>query len=144
MESKCLFRSGDRVWDILFGWGTVICVKEDAARYPVLVKHDNIRYATYTMDGEGSDGVPVRRLFFEEIPIPKSALERPRKTAEQMLEECEEVEFLAKHNNHAIGYIPATNQIVENLDWICKRVGVKYISRQDAERIVRECAENNG
>lgn len=142
MENKGLFRKEDRVWDLLLGWGTVIGTKKEYGIFPVLVKFDIGKHETYTIDGKSNDGLGIRRLFFEEIPIPASALERPRKIAKEMLEECEEVEFRFNRDNFYI-YADYKNKIcyTNAIQWCV--IGVKYISEKDAERIIRECKENN-
>ncbi|MGL5964388.1 MAG: hypothetical protein ACRCZ2_08350, partial [Fusobacteriaceae bacterium] len=45
--------------------------------YPVDVRH-NERCVSYTKDGKQYEEEDGRVLFFDEIPIPKSALVRPR------------------------------------------------------------------
>lgn len=72
-----MFKVGDRVWSIGDGWGKVICINNKESSYPVDVRH-NERCVSYTKDGKQYEEEDGRVLFFDEIPIPKSALERPR------------------------------------------------------------------
>jgi hypothetical protein len=70
------FKAGDRVWDFVYGWGEVTTTDSKCENYPIKVKfkYDNI---TYSFDGKRSNELN-RTLFFAEIPIPESALKRPR------------------------------------------------------------------
>lgn len=71
------FRVGDRVWDFQFGWGRINEIAVDA--YPVGVYFDErpgIEW--FSKDGKYEDHESLHRtLFFEEIPIPESAIKRP-------------------------------------------------------------------
>ena len=69
-----MFRINDIVWAMCYGWGIVV---PDALSvdYPVRVQFDN---DTIHYNHEGvEDGMVYRTLFFEEIPIPESALKHP-------------------------------------------------------------------
>lgn len=72
----CLFEVGDKVWSVVYGWGEVEEIKE--SRWPVRVLHNNGDLIGYTYDGREFKE-ENRTLFFEEIPIPQSALIKTRK-----------------------------------------------------------------
>lgn len=60
-------KPGDRVWDILKGWGTVICISTECDDYPVEVKFSPIWVNTYTLGGKASklvNGVEVPDISF--------------------------------------------------------------------------------
>lgn len=73
------FEVGDKVWTIDNGWGEVIEMKDGIA-YPVSVEFEKSK-VSYTKDGREFESKNVV-LFFEEIPIPESALVRPKWRAE--------------------------------------------------------------
>ncbi|MGL5711723.1 MAG: hypothetical protein ACRCX2_01780, partial [Paraclostridium sp.] len=70
-----MFKVGDRVWCVDFGWGTVVAIK--SLSYPVNVEFDDGQHQSFVEDGRHYQS-GLRALFFEEIDIPKSALKRPR------------------------------------------------------------------
>ncbi len=77
-----MFKVGDKVWAINNGWGVVRRIDE-CQQYPVVVKFVKRDLAiTYTLEGIEALG-ERRTLFFEEIPIPESALISPRWRAER-------------------------------------------------------------
>lgn len=76
-----LFKVGQRVWDCLRGWGEIV---EDRTQenndlvYPIGVKFEKYTYmCRYTVKGQMNPAYN-RTLFFEEIPIPESALKPKR------------------------------------------------------------------
>lgn len=74
---ECQFKEGQKVWEFSRGWGTIKRVHNNAkCYYPVEVSFNNNEeeeYVYYTKDGKRY--VKFNRvLFFEEIPIPESAL----------------------------------------------------------------------
>lgn len=147
MENKNLFEVGVKVWDFRYGWGKVVEIKNDGYDYPVKVEFDETKdYCLYSKEGKEFH-LLARTLFFEEIPIPASALERPRKTAEEMVKECIEVGFESGKDNYYIYAIYNSEGKCINLNWgktkFNKKIGTKYITIQDAERIISECKENN-
>lgn len=134
-----MFRKGDRVWCINYGWGDVVNL--DSKDNTIEVNFKEIS-TWFTADGRYISE-PYRILFFEEIPIPKSALERPRKTAEEMLDECEGIEFKVGERNYSIRINRVDNRVSLCLNEHIFTYGIKYISKEDAYRIIRECKENN-
>lgn len=137
-----MFKVGDRVWCIKYGWGTVVEVERGCV-YPVCVKFDNGARDAFTNEGLSDYEYGYRVLFFEEIIIPNSALERPRKTAEEMLSECQEVEFKSGFDNCYIYTKLLENEVFKGCYTYTLIHGLKYISEEDADKIVRECKENN-
>jgi hypothetical protein len=71
------FKLGDRVWDFAYGWGEVREM-DGGDGYPVHVYFTDIGFSRrYTIDGKPAS-LYNRTLFFAEIPVPESALKRPR------------------------------------------------------------------
>ena len=79
------FKVGDRVFDVRYGYGRVVEI-EKVGDYPINVKLENDGYKsnvihTYSVNGKINGGNRV--LFFQEIPIPKEVMVRPRWRAER-------------------------------------------------------------
>lgn len=137
-----MFKVGDKVWCLTYGWGVVDSIYEDKS-YPVSVIFENKgNIVVFTLEGKRFT-YALRELFFDEIPIPKRALERPRKTAKEMFDECEEVEFKKGCDNYYIYTKLLENRVFKGCCNYMFTYGLKYISKEDAERIVEECKENN-
>lgn len=64
---KTIFKTGDRVFDIRFGWGTVKEVLDTLYHnYPITVFFDNIgNVITYASDGSFGAGMPQMLSFTE-------------------------------------------------------------------------------
>ena len=64
---KTIFKKGDRVFDIGFGWGTVKKVLDTSYHnYPIIVFFDNIgNVITYASDGSFGAGMPQMLSFTE-------------------------------------------------------------------------------
>lgn len=73
-----MFKIGQRVWDMRYGWGYVKDTQGDVTNYPIEVHFDcneDINY--YNEEGREYIG-NGRTLFFTEIPIPEHALIPPK------------------------------------------------------------------
>lgn len=139
-----MFQVGDKVYSINFGWGTVEEIGiEYSSDYKVIVRFiKNGTVRAFTLNGKlFKDG--NRDLFFEEINIPKSALERPLKSAMEMLKECDEVKFDPGIKKYYIYKSVTNGRIEKDYNVNISICGVKYISEEDAENIVKKCRENN-
>nr|DAN81652.1 MAG TPA: ATP-dependent DNA helicase [Caudoviricetes sp.] len=75
---KTIFKKGDRVFDIRFGWGTVKEVLDTSYHnYPIIVFFDNIgNVITYASDGSFGAGTP-QMLSFTEYTLQGFTQERP-------------------------------------------------------------------
>lgn len=78
---KDRFETGDRVWTFSNGWGHVVRVTNE--RYSVRVQFENEDTVTYTEDGRLYEYDKNTSLFFDEIPIPETALRRPKWRADE-------------------------------------------------------------
>lgn len=70
-----MFKVGDKVWSVSHGWGEVERVF-NSGYYPVSVMFGGVEIS-YTSGGSEYKG-RNRSLFFGEVEIPKSVLERPK------------------------------------------------------------------
>ena len=78
---KDKFEVGDRAWSSVYGWGKIGST-EKGENYQINFLLDKGGCITHTEDGrQYKDN--LRTLFFQEIPIPESALVRPRWRAER-------------------------------------------------------------
>ncbi len=82
-----LFRKEDvgrRVWEFEEGWGRITAFDENNKdKRPVAVVFENGMVGGYTAEGIMFDDANRNRvLFWQEVPIPKEALTRPRWRAE--------------------------------------------------------------
>nr|DAS14844.1 MAG TPA: ATP-dependent DNA helicase [Caudoviricetes sp.] len=75
---KTIFKVGDRVFDIRFGWGTVKEVLDTSCHnYPIIVFFDNIgNVITYASDGSFGAGTP-QMLSFTEYTLQGFSQEKP-------------------------------------------------------------------
>lgn len=86
---------GDRAYDILRGWGTIVAIKQDS-EYPICFKADIDSFCTFTFDEKRADIDISPSLFWGEIKyeVPK----RPF-NLENELRKLEIVEFTKREKN---------------------------------------------
>lgn len=116
-----MFRVGDKVWSLSYGWGEVVDI-EINDHYPIVVQFGN-NEATYTEDGKQFSAFNVD-LFFSEIPIPPSALERPRWRADKY------------EKYYFVNYFGLVTDSIENNRFLDKKLyelGNYFKTREDAE-----------
>lgn len=65
-----------------------------------------------------------------------------RKSWKEMIDECEEVPFVKSGKNYYVSFNHEDNGVGKFVDQEVEDYK-KYISKEDAERIIKECAENN-
>lgn len=66
MEKECIFKIGDRVFDIQFGWGTVVNLNKDSS-YSIEVKFDFFHQeVAYSLDGKYQLYMTTPTLSFTE------------------------------------------------------------------------------
>lgn len=74
------FQVGDRVYDLVYEWGTVTSVFSEESLvgdYPIMIRFDAFP-ATLMCTKDGRRWAATKRtVFFQEIPIPDSAYSRP-------------------------------------------------------------------
>ncbi|MGL4452689.1 MAG: hypothetical protein ACRCTZ_16095 [Sarcina sp.] len=110
-----MFKVGQEVWDMAYGWGIVYDVRyaESQKTMVVRVHFHSDAVAIYSQDGRRCGcNCKNRVLFFEEIPIPKSALEHK--------------EWRADYGGHYY-YVDETGRIIQGIEfgYVCDiRFGV--------------------
>ena len=76
---EAIYKVGDRVFDIRYGWGTVIDITTDR-NYPVEVSFtNNPRVLVYTSAGSLFDNEKTPTLSFTEYTLEGFSQERPKK-----------------------------------------------------------------
>lgn len=105
-----MFKENDRVWDMRYGWGTVVSITEEDL-YPVVVKFEHSIVRKYFKDGRWDKTDRNRILFFQEISVPQEALERPRWRAEK---------------NREYFFVNGCGAIVTGCELFCVKDGLKF------------------
>jgi hypothetical protein len=75
MKNKSVFKKGDRVFDIHYGWGVIIEVVQDFI-YSIIVEFDGDNFESYTYDGRINKGISAF-LSFTEYKLEGFSQERP-------------------------------------------------------------------
>ena len=131
------FRVGDKVTCVLFGIGIVVNVQLDI----VTIEFDVGRRA-YNKDGKYYQCYK-RTLFI--LPPQKPTKQQIKEKFKQLLDEAEEVEFAHKKSNYIVRsyYYHETKECYFEVDHFqaIEYFFYKYISKQDAEKIVEQMNE---
>ena len=132
------FRVGDKVTCVLFGKGIIerISVKF------LDVKFENGIQEVYYKDGKYTE-IMNRTLFI--LPKVKPTLKQIKEKFKQLLDEVEEVKFKYWEGNYTVqienDYKNKTIECYFYYDMCNEYINKKYISKQNAERIVEEMNE---
>lgn len=89
---------GDRVWDILKGWGTITSISEDND-YPIRVTSDEHIWTIFTLDGKRTKEDINPSLFWDKIKyeIPKKPF-----SLENELRNLEVIKFKEDEENYVL------------------------------------------
>lgn len=60
---------GDRVYDVLRGWGTIIAIELNQ-EYPIYFNADIDSFCTFTLDGKRDKIDKTPTLFWNEVKLP--------------------------------------------------------------------------
>lgn len=97
-------RVGDRVFDLLKGWGTIVEIRKNE-EYPIYVNADIDSFCTFTLDGKRYVKDLTPTLFWSEVNIPTDEEDRnPFNLVEFLRENTRCVEFDIGKNNYCIHY----------------------------------------
>ena len=133
---KTIFKVGDRVFDIRYGWGEVVEIdKDENTTYPVFVNFNNF-IERYTLNGLDKKINETPILSFTEYTLQGFSQERPKKEPEigsLCLFSDDEEEF-----NNNIGHVGRLESIDKDLrfpysreggsSWIyCKQIKIEEI-----------------
>lgn len=130
---------GDRVWDFLFGWGTIINICEDENHYPIEVMFElEDRTHEYKLDGKRY-AARNQTLFWDEIKfeIPK----KPFNLKEFLRENLEPKEFKCDENNYFLYW----NESTENFGYLYSTFGEymqPYFTIKNIQEVIDTLNEN--
>lgn len=77
-------RVGDKVWDILRGWGTVSELHEDFTPHPIRVQFPKVN-VWFTEDGKRRGSVPIPTLVWQPIDFEIPKKPKPKERAWQWI-----------------------------------------------------------
>ena len=132
------FRVGDKVTCNMFGLGEVI----EIDNYYITVIFSNKIIGTYSKDGKYN--IKAKRTLFI-LPKIKPTKQQIKEKFKQLLDEVEEVKFKYWEGNYTVqienDYKNKTIECYFYYDMCNEYINKKYISKQNAERIVEEMNE---
>lgn len=128
---------GDRAYDILRGWGTIVAIKQDS-EYPICFKADIDSFCTFTFDGKRADISPS--LFWDEIKfeVPVKAF-----NLEEELRKLEVVEFKNEYNNYFIYWSNNFQEICLTSYTNIEIPMIKYFSKESAYNFKKSMNNKN-
>lgn len=134
-------RIGDRLWDFLEEWGTIVEVYDITKfTYPIEVKFDNGKIISYTLDGKIKEEDSRSRLFWDklnyEIPKKRFSLE----SAFRMLEETNFDE--GSYDNYYIFYNATDNKLDYDSTIYRKFLGIKFFTKESILKFFEEIEFN--
>lgn len=78
-------KQGDRVWSLVFGWGTIIQYDASNNTFPIHIRFDKYGNGVYTYSATGLwDNCQQRSLFWDEIKITPPP--RPKQKVKKVVE----------------------------------------------------------
>lgn len=123
---------GDRAYDILRGWGTIVAIKQDS-EYPICFKADIDSFCTFTFDGKRADTDISPSLFWDEIKF-----EVPEKAFN-----LEVVEFKNEYNNYFIYWSNNFQEICLTSYTNIEIPMIKYFSKESAYNFKKSMNNKN-
>ena len=127
-------KSGDRVWDYLCGWGTIIEINnDDNYIYPLTVEFEN-EQATYTLNGRKYTEDLNQRLFWEEIKfeIPEKPFD-----LEAELKRLEIKEFEHGDKNYYLYWDNAGKKIYYDIVGNNEQPNIEYFSEENINNFMK-------
>lgn len=126
---------GDRVWDFLCGWGTIININKDEG-YPMKIKFDNYRnrYETYTLDGKNYiENNPS--LFWNEIKfkVPEKPFDLKR-----LLKELKVKIFAIEERNCYLYWSNKDRKIKYSYDYFNENPLIIYFSEDSIQKFMKK------
>lgn len=95
---------GDRVYDILRGWGTIVEIKLNQ-ECPIYFNADIDSFCTFTLDGKRSEIDKNPTLFWNEIKLPSNEEDKkPFNLVEFLKDNIEPTEFVTGAENISFVY----------------------------------------
>jgi hypothetical protein len=112
---KSIFKIGDKVFDIFYGWGVIIEVNQDFT-YPICVEFDGDNLESYTYDGRiNNTNSPT--LSFTEYTLQGFSQERPKELPKKgQIVWVRDSEFQSWMIAHFMERINDLNKVTPNWD----------------------------
>lgn len=130
---------GDRAYDILRGWGTIVAIKQ-YTEYPICFKADIDSFCTFTFDGKRADIDISPSLFWDEIKfkIPEKPFD-----LEEELRKLEVVEFKNEYDNYFIYWSNNYQEICLTSYKNIEIPMIKYFSKESAYNFKKSMNNKN-
>lgn len=136
---------GDRAFDILRGWGTIIAIKLNQ-EYPIYFNADIDSFCTFTLDGKRDKIDKNPTLFWNEVKLPTEEEDKkPFDLVEFLRENLEPKEFLLEEHNNTINYSHRDGRFFYNYTIYLDRITEIYFknSKYEIVEVVQVLNENN-
>lgn len=130
---------GDRVWDILKGWGTITSIREDND-YPIRVTSDINTWTIFTLDGKRDEKDINPTLFWNEIKY-----EMPEKpfSLEEELRKLQVKEFKYNDCNYYLRWDSHHNKLDYGYSIMYNIPCVVYFEKHNIEQFVSKVEHQN-
>ena len=131
---------GDRVWDYLYGWGTIKKTNFDID-YPILVKYDNEdNHESFTYEGFKNLIYKNPTLFWNEIKF-----ETPEKpfNLENELKQLEIKEFVSNEDNFYLEWDNNANKIRYGQRCYCQQPFDIYFEEESVKNFMNNIKDKN-
>jgi hypothetical protein len=122
---------GDRAWNIMHGWGTIVAIKENED-YPICFKADIDSFCTFDLDGKRyiTDKYPT--LFWNEFHIPSDEEDKkPFNLVDFLRDNLEPREFRWDTNNIELHFSHRLNKWKWTCSGVYQSIGVVYFRDRD-------------
>lgn len=123
---------GDRVWDILKGWGTITSISEDND-YPIRVTSDEHIWTIFTLDGKRTKEDINPSLFWDKIKF--EAPEKPF-SLEEEFKKLKVVQFEKNEKNYYLLWENEYGKI--EYDYLCYQEYplMKYFNKKSIDNFM--------
>lgn len=117
---------GDRVFDLLKGWGTIGAIRKNE-EYPIYVNADIDSFCTFTLDGKRYVKDLTPTLFWNEVKLPNDEEDKkPFDLVEFLRENLEPRDFRGGTNNIELRFSHKSNKWKWNWSVLNQSIGAVY------------------
>lgn len=125
---------GDKVWDIIYGWGNIISVIKDYP-FPIMVEFGNGKRTSYKFNGKYNDTDVNPVLFWNEIKI--DIPEKPF-DLESELKKLKVQEFKTAERNYFLTWDNADKSIYYDIVGNNEQPDIKYFTEQSINNFMEK------
>lgn len=126
---------GDRAFDILRGWGTIIAIKLNQ-EYPIYFNADIDSFCTFTLDGKRDKIDKNPTLFWNEVKLPTQEEDKKPFDLESELKKLEIVEFKDSESNFSLFWNYCCNDIVYFINRTVQIPSVLYFTEKSIKNFM--------